>query len=59
MEKFVLLDSVTWKEEKQGELKTVFKNWEIDKRIYLNEIRQRLLKNREIVEQKKRLPKQG
>ena len=45
--KFVLLDSVTWKEEKQGELKTVFKNGKLIKEFTLNEIRQRL-KNREI-----------
>jgi len=45
--KFVLLDSVTWKEEKQSELKTVFKNGKLIKEFTLNEIRQRL-KNREI-----------
>ena len=32
--KYVLHDKVTWKEEKQSELKTVFKKWEIGKRFY-------------------------
>ena len=47
-EKFVLVDSVTWKEEKQGELKTVFKNGKLVKEFTLNEIRQRLDENRKI-----------
>jgi len=47
-EKFVLIDSVTCKEEKQSELKTVFKNGQLVKEFTLNEIRKRLNEDREI-----------
>ena len=46
--KFVLIDRVTWEEEKQGELKTVFKNGQLVKEFTLKEIRQRLNEDREI-----------
>ena len=46
--KFVLIDRVTWEEEKQGELKTVFKNGQLVKEFTLNEIRQRLNEDRKI-----------
>ena len=45
---FILNDNVSKKEEKQGELKTVFKDGKILKEFTLNDIRKRLNENREI-----------
>ncbi len=46
--RYVLRDRVSWNEEKQGELKTVFKDGKLLRESTLKEIRERLNENREI-----------
>jgi len=46
--KYKLNDRVSWKEEKESELKTVFKNGRLIKEYSLGEIRSRLNENRKI-----------
>ena len=47
-ERYVLRDRVSWNEESQSELKTVFKDGKLLREYTLNEIRQRLNENRKV-----------
>jgi nicotinamide phosphoribosyltransferase len=52
---YMLVDRVTWQEEKDSELKTVFKDGKLLKEFSLKEIRQRLNENREIYRAKEKV----
>lgn len=47
--KYKLKEQVSWKEEKEGELKTVFKDGKLVREFSLAEIRKRLYENRKIL----------
>ena len=52
--KYTLKDRVSWTEEKQSELKTVFKDGKLLTEFSLNDIRQRLDENRELYKEKEK-----